>query len=79
MPRKKHPSKEIDSAIQFAESKGWRYKKVGGSAHAWGRLLCPLQTREGCSMSIWSTPRNTTNHAKQIYQRVDNCPHRCEE
>lgn len=73
--RKKHPSKEIELAIQYAESKGWRYKKAGGSSHAWGRLLCPHEARNGCSMSIWSTPRSESNYAKQIKQRVDNCPH----
>lgn len=45
--RKKHPNKEIELAIQYAENKGWQYKKTGGSAHAWGRLLCPLHEREG--------------------------------
>ncbi len=75
MRRKKHPNKEIEDAIQYAEQQGWRYKKAGDSAHAWGRLLCPLQDRNGCSMSIWSTPRNTDTHAKQIYRRIDVCPH----
>jgi hypothetical protein len=77
--RKIHPNKEIEKAIQYAESKGWRYKKAGGSAHAWGRLLCPLQNREGCGMSIWSTPRSPDTHAKQIRKRVDSCPHEEEE
>ena len=76
--RKKHPNKEIEEAIRFAENRGWRYRKAGGSAHAWGRLLCPLQGREGCSMSIWSTPRDADTHAKQIRHRVNSCPH-CEE
>ena len=77
--RKKHPNKTIEDAIQYAEDHGWRYKKAGGSAHAWGRLLCPLQEREGCSMSIWSTPRDTDVHAKQIRRRIDSCPHDIEE
>lgn len=73
--RKKHPNKEIEMAIQYAESRGWRYKKAGNSAHAWGRLLCLLENREGCSMSIWSTPINTDIHARQIRKRVNACPH----
>jgi len=73
--RKKHPNKEIELAIKYAEGKLWRHLKTGKSAHAWGRLLCPLQNKEGCSMSIWSTPRDTNNHAKQICRRVDSCPH----
>lgn len=74
--RKKHPNKEIEVAIRYAEAKGWRYKPAGHSAHAWGRLLCPYQDRKGCSMSVWSTPRDNTIHAWQIIQRVEACEHR---
>lgn len=77
--RKKHVSKEIEIAIVYAEKRGWRYKKAGNSAHAWGRLLCPLRAREGCALSVWSTPRNVTTHAKQIIKRVQQCPHRSQE
>lgn len=75
MSRKKHPDKEIEAVIQYAESRGWHYKKAGASAHAWGRLICPLHTRDGCMMSIWSTPRNSVNHADQIRKKTDQCPH----
>lgn len=74
--RKKHPSKEIEAAIIYAEGQGWRYKDSGNSAHAWGRLLCPLEDREGCSMSIWSTPRDSDNHANQIRRKIKSCPHK---
>lgn len=73
--RAKHPNKEIEAAIQYAIKNGWRYRHAGNSAHAWGRLLCPLEDREGCSMSIWSTPKNAENHAKQIKRNVKSCPH----
>ena len=73
--RKKHPNKEIEAAIKQAESLGWRYKKAGHSAHAWGRLLCPLESKEGCALSVWSTPRNPMTHARQIRKRVEQCPH----
>lgn len=73
--RPKHPNKEIEQAICYAESEGWRYQASGKSAHAWGKLLCPLASREGHSMSVWSTPRNTENHAKQIKRNVDACDH----
>jgi len=73
--RKSHPNKFIEDAILYAEKHGWRYKEAGGSAHAWGRLLCPHETRDGCAMSIWSTPRNPENHAKQILKRIKQCPH----
>lgn len=73
--RNKHPNKEIEAAIKYAEDQGWRYKDSGNSAHAWGRLLCPLEDREGCSMSIWSTPRDPDNHANQIRRKIKSCPH----
>lgn len=69
------PNKEIEEAIIYAEKKGWAYKDSGKSAHAWGKLLCPLHAREGHKMSIWSTPRNTFNHAQQIKRLVDKCQH----
>ena len=75
MKRHKHPNKTIEEAIGFAEKKGWRCYKAGNSSHAWGRLLCPFQSREGCSMSIWSTPRDNDVHAMQIKRRVNQCPH----
>ena len=74
--RKKHSKKDIEKALQYAEEHGWRVE-VGGS-HAWGKIYCPkndLECRCGefCISSIWSTPRNTQNHAKQIKRIVDNC------
>ena len=77
--RKKHPNKEIEEAIRFAVKRGWRYLESGKSAHAWGQLLCPLADRECCRMSIWSTPRDPDNHAKQIKRNVKSCPHLHEE
>lgn len=74
--RKKHPSKDITQAIKYAESMGWRYKKAGGSAHIWGMLLCLCETREGCVMPIWSTPKDTFKHAEKIKQSVKRCPHK---
>ena len=34
MKRKRHINKEIEATIQYAEMRGWRYKKAGNSAHA---------------------------------------------
>lgn len=73
--RPKHPNKDIELALKYAESKGWRYQQTGNSAHAWGKILCPLASREGHSMSIWSTPKSAENHAKQIKRNVDACEH----
>jgi hypothetical protein len=75
MKRAKHPNKEIEAAIQYAESKGWRYIDAGNSSHAWGRLLCHQKERGACRMSIWSTPKVPENHARQIRRNVDKCNH----
>ncbi len=75
MSRPKHPNQKIEEAIQYAESNGWRYSKAGHSSHAWGRFLCRKKGRDGCCMSIWSTPKVPENHAKQIRRNVGKCPH----
>ncbi|MDH4055907.1 MAG: hypothetical protein OEW73_10135 [Gammaproteobacteria bacterium] len=76
MPRQRHPKKEIEEALAYAELAGWRID-VGGS-HAWGKMYCPYKDKdcrcgEFCISSIWSTPRNAANHAKQLRRVVDNC------
>jgi hypothetical protein len=76
MARKKHPQKEIEKALQYAEEHGWRVEIGGG--HAWGKIYCPYNDQacrcgEFCIASIWSTPRSPMNHARQIKRVVDNC------
>jgi hypothetical protein len=76
MPRASHPKPKIEAALKYAEERGWRIR-VGGS-HAWGRMYCPNNDRncrcgEFCISSIWSTPRNAGNHARQIRRVVDRC------
>jgi len=76
MSRKKHSKKEVEEALRYAEEHGWRID-VGGS-HAWGKMYCPNNDKECrcgefCIASIWSTPKNAGNHAKQIRRVVDNC------
>ena len=73
MSRPRHPKPEIEKAIQYAEGLGWTAELSNG--HAWGRLFCPQSTREGCIVSVWSTPRSPENHARQIRKVVDRCPH----
>ena len=70
-----HPNKHIREAIRYAEGIGWRATKARAAAHVWGQLLCPLQTREGCIVRVYSTPRNPENHAKRIRSEVDKCRH----
>ncbi len=76
MGRRKHSKKEIEQALVYAESHGWRIDVGGG--HAWGKMFCPLNDQqcrcgEFCITSIWSTPKSPINHAKQIRRVVDNC------
>jgi hypothetical protein len=76
LSRKKHAKKDIEQALIYAEEHGWTVD-VGGS-HAWGKMYCPSNSdvcRGGnfCISSIWSTPKNPYNHAKQIKRVVDNC------
>jgi hypothetical protein len=68
-----HPNKHVELAVQYAESLGWRVEMSKG--HAWGHLLCPQSTREGCIVGVWSTPRNPENHARHIRRDIDLCPH----
>lgn len=73
MSRPRHPNKHIESAVRYAEALGWSYVKSKG--HAWGRLFCPAGDRDGCIVSVWSTPRVPENHARHIRREVDRCPH----
>ena len=72
----KHPNKDVESAVAHAEAEGWRID-IGG-AHAWGKMYCPYNDEECrcgilCITSIWSTPKNPGNFAKQLRRVVDNC------
>ena len=71
--RTKHPKKEVEEALRYAEEAGWRVS-VGGS-HAWVKIYCPYNDEECrcgefCIASVWS---NAGNHARQIKRVVDNC------
>ncbi|PWC15689.1 hypothetical protein B4923_00810 [Brenneria roseae subsp. americana] len=68
---KKHPNKHIQAAIEYALAQGWRFHPSNG--HAFGRLICGTQNHHDHMMSIWSTPSNPENHAKQICRKVDSC------
>ena len=77
MARSRHPDKEIEDAVAYAESLGWRIVPVSG--HAWGRLYCALADRDGCMISVWSTPRSAGNHARDIIRAIGRCPHQEKE
>jgi hypothetical protein len=51
--RPRHPNKPIETVVQHAESLGGRVEMSHG--HAWGFLLCPERSREGCRIGVNST------------------------
>jgi len=73
--RPRHPNKAIEAAVRYAEDHGWRFKKSNPRAHSWGRILCPYAQRGGCRPSVWSTPRRPEEHAFDIKEIVNKCPH----
>lgn len=77
MARPRHPNKEIESAVQYAEEQGWTCELSNG--HAWSILRCAHHTRDGCQMGVWSTPKRPENHAKRIKRFVERCPHEEED
>jgi hypothetical protein len=75
----KHPNKEIRAAIDYALTKGWRLRTGNGQSHCWGILYCPANERGGCSVSVFSTPKNPYSAARIIRQKADKCPHKPQE
>ena len=76
MARPPHPKKEVEEVLRLAEEQGWRIEVGGG--HAWGRIYCPYnddecRCGEFCITSVWSTPKNSGNHARALRRVVGNC------
>ncbi|WP_202303854.1 hypothetical protein [Dryocola clanedunensis] len=76
MARRAHPDKDIEAALTYAESQGWRV--LPGGAHCWGKMYCPWNDKtcrcgEFCISCIWGTPRSARNHARLIRRVVDKC------
>lgn len=76
--RTKHPKKDVERALTFAEEHGWLVRPTA-SGHRWGEMTCGYADLDRCRVSIWSTPKNPGNHANRLRQKVRNCPHRLEE
>jgi len=53
----RHPNKDIELAIRYAEDCGWRYKASGKSSHAWGKLMCVEANRGGCCIHLVNTTK----------------------
>lgn len=75
MARTRHPKKEVEGALQEAESVGWMVASTR-SGHRWGVMRCGAASKASeCRVSIWSTPRNAGNHARQLRRFIARCPH----
>lgn len=73
MARARHPHKEIEAAVCYAEEHGWTFARAG--SHAWGILHCPEPGREGHRFSVYSTPRVPEAHARDLRRVVNRCRH----
>ena len=67
-----HQNKEINQAIEEAVSNGWEWFP-SPKGHCKGRLKCKLGHTEHM-FSVWSTPKNMENHAKDIRRKTSKCP-----
>ncbi len=74
MARARHPKKDVEAALVGLEEAGWIVTSTS-SGHRWGVARCGESNRSGCQVSIWSTPRNPGNHARQLRQTLERCQH----
>lgn len=77
MSRRRHPNKDIEEAVRYAEASGWKVR-LAKRGHAWGQMFCPANSKDCrcgdfCVTSINTTPKKPATHAKQIKRVVDNC------
>ncbi|MCX8957861.1 hypothetical protein EHW66_07445 [Erwinia psidii] len=70
---RKHRNRQIQQAIEFAMEHGWILIVAGKSAHCFAKLRCGVAGHLEHTISIWSTPGNPENHAKQIVRKVRQC------
>jgi len=62
----RHSKHEVEQALAYAHKHDWIVEQMV-AGHRWGVARCGY----GCSVSIWSTPKNSGNHAKAIRRAVD--------
>jgi len=80
LARRRHPVRDIEKALRYAERHGWRIETSGPRAHGWGRMYCPhndpdCRCEEFCIQVIWSTPAVPESFARQVRRVVDHCIH----
>ena len=64
--RERHQYKEVERALQYAESKGC-FVEVRHAGHVWGHVVAP----NGQRLAVFSTPKNQDTAAKIIRRFVD--------
>lgn len=76
MARDRHPRKELEAVVEYAEEQGWEIRL--GKRHAKFKLYCKHHDRDGCKVPVWGTPVDVNDHAKDVRRAIDRCPHRNE-
>jgi hypothetical protein len=67
--RSRHPKKEVEQALSRAEQARLNVQQNTKRGHKWGDVGC--QDKNHARKSVWSTPRNPGNHAKDINKYTD--------
>ncbi len=70
--RRKHPNKELEAAIRYAEMHGWTVH-LRQKGKTWGILVCPVREHGNHRKSIHATPGRPENRAREIRRLVDRC------
>ena len=74
MARDRHSKKELEAVVEYAEQQGWDV--LPGKRHAKFKLRCKHHDRDGCKVSVWSTPADVDDHARDVRRAIDRCPHK---
>ena len=70
----KHPKKEVNEALDYADKQGLTVERTS-AGHKWGRIRCSC----GAFFSIWSTLQSPHDHSRQVRRWVDQHQHDVEE
>lgn len=70
----RHPKKEVNAALDYASSRRLTVERTV-AGHKWGRITCGC----GAWVSVWSTPRSSENHGRQLRRWVDQHIHPADE
>ena len=55
MPRPRHPDRDVEAAVSYAEAHGWEFVRVG--SHVWGILRCPTRPGRASQVGVLDTPQ----------------------